>query len=112
MTVNTGFDWFGFDWFYRDPNVLLFIQVELSAGKSAIFDATNHTRAQRAKARQLASEANARAVVVYVQVPVVEAKRRWLANRVDPRRCDVRDENFLEVLGSFEEPDEDELRSS
>jgi predicted kinase len=80
----------------------------LAASLPAIFDAVNFTRAQRDELRQIASEFEAQATVVFVPVEREGAERRLLENRSTRARPDVRDEDFALVADNFEPPDEDE----
>lgn len=84
------------------------LQRILATGQSAIFDATNFTRSQRDRLRQIASGAGADAVIAYVPIERSEAERRWLTNRRTGARPDVRDTDFTLVADGFEPPDDDE----
>ena len=84
------------------------LQRLLRAGRSAIFDATNFTLRQRDEVRQVATDAGADAVVVYVRLTRAIAERRFLENRLNRRRHDIRDEDFAHVADNFEEPGDDE----
>lgn len=86
----------------------------LRGGRSAVFDATSYTRAQRDDLRAIARAAGADSLTIFVDTPVAEVRRRWRANRATAGRGrhDVRDEDFQNVLDHFEPPtpDEDVLR--
>ena len=46
--------------------------------------------------------------VIFVDVPVSEAQRRLLNNRIIQQRYDVRDDNFAYAVAYFEPPTKDE----
>ena len=80
----------------------------LAEGRSVVYDATNGRRRMRDRLRQIAAVRGARAVVVLVEPPLVEVRRRRETNRLTPRRPDVHDDDFAEVVSGFQAPGEDE----
>lgn len=80
----------------------------LAAGQSVVYDETCFLRGQRDAVRAIASQASARAVLIWVSIPLQVAHARWRANRANPVRPDVRDEDFAQVSGRFEPPGADE----
>lgn len=80
----------------------------LALGQLVIFDAASFTRVQRDELRAIASKYGVPSFVVYVDVSVEEATRRWQQNRITQQRHDVRDENFALVIEHFEPPAADE----
>lgn len=80
----------------------------LRQGESVVDDSTNFTRTQRDRLRSIAEQHQARTQVIFVDIPVSEARRRWQENRQTARREDVRDEDFAYVLHHFVSPTEDE----
>ncbi len=80
----------------------------LRQGESVIDDSTNFTRAQRDRLRSIAEQYQATTTVIFVDVLVSEARRRWQENRQTALRADVRDEDFAHVLHHFVPPTEDE----
>jgi predicted kinase len=80
----------------------------LSRGESVIDDSTNFTREQRDRVRQVAEPYHARTLVIFVDIPVSEVRRRWQANRRTRIRADVRDADFAQVLEHFAPPTVDE----
>jgi predicted kinase len=76
----------------------------LAEGTSVIYDNANHTRRNRDRCRRVAMRTGATFRLVWVDTPVDEARRRLLANRRDPRRGDVPDAAFQEILEQFEPP--------
>ncbi|MGH2352188.1 MAG: AAA family ATPase [Chloroflexota bacterium] len=80
----------------------------LSQEKSVVDDSVNHTRELRDWLRAIAVRHGARTVVIYVDVPPAEARRRWLENRRTATRNDVRDDDFAQVVDKFEPPAADE----
>ncbi|WP_350277456.1 ATP-binding protein [Kribbella sp. HUAS MG21] len=79
-----------------------------SAGTSVVVDDTSSPRFLRDRWRSLAREAGARFTLVYVDVDQATVRRRWAANRADPRRRDVADAVFEQHLADFEPPQPDE----
>lgn len=84
------------------------IDLLLSQQKSVVNDSVNYTKELRDRLRAIAEAYHARTVVIYVDIPVAEAQRRWRENRQIAGRIDVQDSDFAEVLDHFEPPTEDE----
>lgn len=80
----------------------------LQNGRSVIYDATNFTKNQRARLRNIAVEQGVESKVVFVDLSKDEAKRRLNENRARGIRYDVRDEDFDEVANNFQPPTEEE----
>lgn len=77
---------------------------ELVAGTSVVYDSANHTRRNRDRCRRVAGRAGATFRCIWVDVPVGVARERLLANRAQPRRTDVPDASFREIVDAFEAP--------
>ena len=84
------------------------IDAFLGAGESVIDDSVNFTRSLRDQLRDIARRRAAQAIVVFVDVSLDEARRRWRANRQTAVRDDVRDADFANVADHFEPPQADE----
>lgn len=80
----------------------------LQAGQSVLFDVANFTKAQRDYLRTIAAKHGVFARVIYLDVSELEARQRWLQNRVTHQRYDVRDDDFAYVVTYFEAPTPDE----
>jgi predicted kinase len=80
------------------------VNTALQSGRTAIFDATNYSRAQRDILRMKSRQAGAASVVVFVDVPESECRYRWLRNRETGERYDIRDEDYENVVSRFESP--------
>ena len=80
----------------------------LSQGKSVVDDNANFTREQRDHLRAIATNYHVPTTVIYVTTSLVEVRRRWQENRQTKVRGDVRDEDFAQVVDSFEAPTNDE----
>ncbi len=80
----------------------------LAQGETVLFDAASFTRAQRDEVRAIAQTSEVPALVIFVDIPVSVARRRWLANRSSLSRHDVRDDDFAHVVDHFEPPGDDE----
>jgi predicted kinase len=80
----------------------------LSANHSLIYDETNLLRRQRDAVRAIAARVSAHVVLIHVTTPADDVQARWQANRQQPVRGDVRDEDFAFVLAHFEPPSADE----
>lgn len=80
----------------------------LAAGNTVILDAANYSRAQRDVLRMHARRHGTESAVLYVDVPVIECRQRWLKNRSSRERYDVRDEDFTNVVEKFDPPRADE----
>lgn len=76
----------------------------LAKGTSVVYDHANHSRRNRERCRRVASQNGATFRLVWADTPVEEARRRLLANRARPRRTDVPDASFGEIVVEFEPP--------
>ncbi len=85
------------------------LDANLASGQSLIYDATNFTRKERNRLRELAAKHSIATTVIYLDL-ADEARRRWQANHISHARYDVRDEDFALVADNFEPPtDEDAI---
>lgn len=84
------------------------IDLLLSQGKSVVDEGANYNRTLRDCLRAIAEKYHASTIVIYVDIPVSEAQRRWQENRRTRLRADVRDSDFAECLEHFDPPTEDE----
>jgi predicted kinase len=80
----------------------------LADGHTVVYDATNFRRIQRDQVRRFAAQHNAEVMVIHVQVPEDQIRRRRQSNRITKQRLDVRDEDFAEVAANFQQPTDDE----
>lgn len=80
----------------------------LLAGKTVLYNSTNHTRANRDRLREIARSLEVPAFILYVQVPEEEIWRRWEENEKNPKRPVVDRGLIAEVLRTFEPPTPDE----
>lgn len=80
------------------------VKEELQAGRSVIYDSTNHTRASRDALRELARDADAKPQVVFLDVPLDTVESRWLANRTRQDRMDLPEWAFRRALEDYEPP--------
>lgn len=76
----------------------------LARGEPVVYDTANHTRRNRDRCRRVATQGRAEFRCVWVDVPVEVARGRLLANRDDPRRGDVPDASFWQIVNEFESP--------
>jgi predicted kinase len=80
----------------------------LQAGTSVIDASRNFRRRERDGARSIAARCRAAVLTVYVDTPEAVARRRLLANRVNPTRVGWSDEDFDDVVKAMEPPTADE----
>ncbi len=80
----------------------------LSLGESVVDDSANFTREQRDRLRTIAEQYNAQSCVIFVDVSLTEARRRWQENRQTAVRADVRDDDFAHIVEYFAPPVENE----
>lgn len=80
------------------------VDMALAQGQTVINDTANFTREQRDKLRKIANNHNIKTKIIYVNVPVKLACKRWQDNRNTKVRYDVRDEDFAEVADNFQAP--------
>lgn len=80
----------------------------LQAGKSVLYDSTNHTVASRDKLRAIARANNVECKVIYVKTTRETIWQRWEENNLNPTRSKVSRELVQQTIDSFEEPTESE----
>ena len=76
----------------------------LTSGKTVVVDAVNYDRAGRDRLRTIANHVGSSVYVIYINLPLREIEQRRQANRADPQRPPVRDEDFTELATQFEIP--------
>ncbi len=76
----------------------------LSKGESVVDDSANFTVEQRDRLRDIAQQYNASTCVIFVDISLTEARRRWQENRQTAVRADVRDDDFAHVVVYFAPP--------
>lgn len=85
------------------------VEAAFTDGKSVVFDAVSYRRAQRDRIRRIAGKYNVPMTIVYLDVTRNEANARLAANRFNPSRVNVPDDDFAEISSGMQPPDEDEL---
>ncbi|MBY0538158.1 ATP-binding protein [Patescibacteria group bacterium] len=80
----------------------------LQAGKSVLYDSTNHTVASRDKLRAIARANNVECKVIYVKTSTETIWQRWEENNLNPTRSKVSRELVQQTIDAFEEPTESE----
>lgn len=76
----------------------------LRQGRSVIFDATSHRRAQREQLQRLAQANGATMTIIFLDLPHTEINRRRAANLHAPQRLAIPDAEFYRVAEQFEPP--------
>lgn len=84
-------------------------RVLLRSNNSLVYDTTSFTREQRDELRALAISESAIPVVIFVNTPREEARKRWAHNNMAKDRFAVHEEDFNMVAEEFEEPSPEEL---
>jgi predicted kinase len=84
------------------------IDRELGDGRSAVFDSVGFRRRDRDRARRIAGHRGARSLVIWLDVPADEARRRLDCNEANPTRTQVPIASFERIVAEFEPPDDDE----
>ena len=84
------------------------LEVALDSKHSVIFEGANFTKELRDRIRAISNVRGVISRVIFVDVPVSEAQRRLLNNRIIQQRYDVRDDNFAYAVAYFESPTKDE----
>ena len=84
------------------------IGIHLSRGEGVVDDSVNFTKGLRDRLRAIAQRYDAHSAVIYIDISLTEAQRRWQENRQTLVRADVRDDDFAQVVEYFEPPTEDE----
>lgn len=80
----------------------------LDADLPVVVDDTSSPRFLRDEWRQLASDANSRFVLVFIDIATEVIQKRLLANRADAARADVTDSVMADHLEAFDPPAADE----
>ena len=80
----------------------------LGAGKSVLYDSTNHTRESRDKLREVARSSGANASVIYVKAPVELVRKRWEENKRTNARFVLDEKLFEKTIEALEPPASDE----
>lgn len=80
----------------------------LCSGRSVVYDAGNFQRAEREEARAVATQNGADSLLIYAATSPAVARQRWLRNRLNRERHDVRDDYFELGLTLLEPPTADE----
>lgn len=80
----------------------------LQAGKSVLYDSTNHTVASRDKLREIATANNVECKVIYVKTFIETIWQRWEENNLNPTRSKVSRELVQKTIDAFDEPAENE----
>ncbi|GHO61912.1 hypothetical protein KSC_008040 [Ktedonobacter sp. SOSP1-52] len=96
------------EWERTYQEAYLRIATHLSQNEDVIDESANFTREQRDRLRDIAEQHHAHARVIFIDIPLSEARRRWQANRQTRIRADVRDEDFAHVVDNFAPPTQDE----
>jgi predicted kinase len=77
-------------------------------GRSVVFDAVSYRRNQRDRIRRIAAKHGVPMTIVYFDVTPEEAKTRVAANRQNPVRVNVPDEDMAEIAAGMQPPRDDE----
>jgi predicted kinase len=80
----------------------------LQSGQTVIDASRNFRKQERQWARQIAAQAQAEVVTIFVDTPELIARQRLLENRKKPSRRDVTDKDFETILHVWEPPTVDE----
>jgi predicted kinase len=76
----------------------------LISGESVVIDAVNYDRVGRDRLRTIAKQSDSSVYVIYINLPLREIEQRLQANRANPQRPPVREEDFMELATQFEIP--------
>ena len=84
------------------------IENNLRAGKTVVNDTDNFTKYERGLVRKITDKLGIESQVIFVDVPVKEARKRMLKNRQSGKRFDVSDEGLESTVKELEPPGKDE----
>jgi predicted kinase len=84
------------------------VLASLRAGNSVVYDDNNPSKEHRDEFRKVAREAEAKAIIIYLDTPLDVIKAREETNKTLKDRHDVEPENFRKVLQDMEVPTADE----
>jgi predicted kinase len=96
------------EWDHTYADAYARVEACLQDRRSVIYDETNFARFQRDRLRAIATGHRATTYIVYLALPESDARKRWLYNRMNRMRGDVRDDDFAYVVQRFEPPASDE----
>lgn len=74
------------------------------AGRAVAYEGHCWTREQRDRLRAIAAAHGAPTILIFLDLPEEIVRARWRANRADPRRHDVRDDDFARAIALLEPP--------
>ena len=97
-----------YDWRTRVHMCRDLTTTELQAGKSVVYDDTNHTYKMRQKLRDIAEKTGSITKVIFLDTPIEIQKQRVLQNKTEKNRHDVDQQYLDEAIAELETPTEDE----
>ncbi len=80
----------------------------LQSGTSVVDASRNFRKEERSHARRIAALNGGEFLLIYIDTPEREARKRMLANRQRPERVDWGDTSFDEIVRAMEPPGDDE----
>lgn len=96
------------DWEEIFTDFYLRIETFLKQGKEVIADVANLEKEDRDRLRTVADRVGCQTCVIFMDIPVWLAKRRWLENRKNLKRFDISEKIFKEAVVALEKPTDEE----
>ena len=92
------------EWQDRSRQVYKRIRHSLTNGESVVYDDISVRREHRESLRKIAQESNANFMIVYLNIPMSEIKKREAGNKISKERHDVASINFNNALKQWQSP--------
>lgn len=80
------------------------IRENLLQGKSVICDGVAYMKKEREELREIAITCQVMSYVLYIPTDEKTAKTRWMENKKERKRQDIREDDFEEVINHFQKP--------
>lgn len=96
------------DWDFVYSSTYQKLKKLLQEGKTVIFDCGNLKKSERQTARDIAESLNKKHKLIYIKIPELEIRNRWLKNQVTKERGHLEEVSLNKALEMFEEPGLDE----
>jgi predicted kinase len=84
------------------------VEQALAIGRSVVFDAVSYRRSQRDRIRRISDKYRIPLTVTYLDVDREESRARIAANRRNPVRVSIPDEDLDEIAAGMQPPQPDE----
>ena len=84
------------------------IEKALREGKTVVCDTGNFTKYERSLVKNIADKLGIETQVIFVDLPVTDARKRWVQNKENNNRFDITEKSFEEAVNEMEPPKDNE----